>query len=263
MNKYTKGIKILLTLALVIGVVYLVVRHVEYYLGEQTYDEAKEIAAVPEIEVEEIIVNEDGTVTDPYLESLLDIDLAALREVNEDVVGWFCIPDTKISYPLVQGPTNQYYLRHTWKDKANSVGAIFLEHLNSPDFTDFNTLVYGHNMRDDSMFGSLSEYKKKSYWEAHPSVYIVTDSGVRRYDIFAVHQARVNSPMYSMVIKSPKKKNEFIEYSLKNSKVDTGIVPTIDDKILTVSTCTGTGSYVSRWIVQGILTAGDPAEQTD
>lgn len=262
MKKIRSAIKCLLILSLVIGLAFLVMRHVEYYLGNQTYDEAKELAAIPEIEAEEITVNEDGTVDDPYLEALREIDLAALREVNEDVIGWICIPDTKVSYPLVQGPTNDYYLNRTWKKKAISVGSIFLEHLNSPNFTDFNTLVYGHNMNDGSMFGGLSDYKSKSYWEEHPSVYIVTDDGVRRYDIFAVHRAKVTSPVYSMVIKSPKKKNEFIEYSLKHSRINTGIVPAVDDKILTVSTCS-IGGYGYRWVVQGVLTAGGSVDSTD
>ena len=259
MNKIRTLIKTVLLLAMIIGVVYLAVRYVEYYLGEQTYDEAKEIAAMENIKVD-ATVGEDGT--DPYLEALLEVDLEALREVNEDVVGWICIPDTEVSYPLVQGGTNGYYLNRTWKGKAISVGSIFIEHLNSPEFTDFNTLVYGHNMNDKSMFGSLSNYKNKSYWEEHPYIYIVTDSGVRRYDIFAVHRAKITSPVYSMVIKSPKKKNEFIEYSLKHSKINTGIVPGVDDKILTASTCS-MGGYGHRWVVQAVLTHGDPSKAAD
>ena len=259
MNKIRTLIKTVLLLSMVAGLLYLTARHVEYYLGGQVYDEAKEIAAMPEIDFDAVTINEDGTENDPYLEALLEVDLAALREVNEDVIGWICIPDTPVSYPLMQGETNNYYLNRTWKKKAISVGSIFLEHLNSPDFTDFNTLVYGHNMNDKSMFGALGNYKDKSYWEEHPYIYIVTDSGVRRYDIFAVHRAKIDSPVYGMVIKSPKKKNEFIEYSVSHSKLDTGIVPGIDDKILTVSTCS-LGGYGHRWVVQGVLTHGGPGD---
>ena len=91
---------------------------------------------------------------------LLDMDLEALRATNPDVLGWICIPDTVISYPLMKAKDNEQYLYHTWEGKYSKYGSIFLECRNSHDFSDFNTLVYGHNMLTQDMFGTLSDYTR-------------------------------------------------------------------------------------------------------
>lgn len=91
--------------------------------------------------------------------ALMDIDLEALRSVNEDVVGWIEIPGTELSSPLMQGTDNQYYLSHNWKGEKSGGGSVFLESVNSQDLTDFHTIAYAHRMRNDTMFGTLKYYK--------------------------------------------------------------------------------------------------------
>lgn len=190
--------------------------------------------------------------SDENIQSLLEIDLAALREVNEDVIGWIRIPDTPIDYPLLQWTDNQFYLKHTWKQVANGSGSIFMEWQNKPDFSEFNTIIYGHNMLSKSMFGSLRDYRNPQHVEKHPYVYIVHDRGIMRYDIFAMHKAGVDSIMYGLQIDSDQKKTEFLRYAKDYSQIDTDINPTIEDKVLTLSTCSGAG-YSTRWVVQAIL----------
>jgi len=190
--------------------------------------------------------------SDPNIQALLEIDLAALRAVNEDVIGWIRIPDTKIDYPLLQWTDNDFYLKHTWKQVSNGSGSIFMECQNSPDFSDFNTIIYGHNMRNKSMFGSLRDYRSPQHVEKHPYVYIVNDRGILRYDIFAMHRAGVDTIMYGLKIDSEQKKTEFLRYAKDYSQIETDITPTFEDKILTLSTCSGAG-YGTRWIVQGVL----------
>lgn len=189
--------------------------------------------------------------SDENIQSLLEIDLAALREVNEDVIGWIRIPDTPVDYPLLQWTDNEFYLKHTWKQVANGSGSIFMEWQNSPDFTDFNTIIYGHNMLSKSMFGSLRDYRNPKHVEIHPYVYIVNDQGIMRYDIFAMHKASVDSIMYGLKIDSEQKKTEFLRYAKDYSQIDTDITPTVEDKILTLSTCSGAG-YSTRWVVQAV-----------
>ena len=189
---------------------------------------------------------------DPNIIQLLELDLTQLREENEDVVGWITIPDTTVSYPLLQWTDNQFYLNHTWKQTKNANGSIFIEYRNSPDFTDFNTIIYGHNMQSGAMFGSLRKYKDETYWQEHPAFYIVCDQGVLRYDIFAVHNAGVDTIIYGLELETERTRTEFIRFATDYSSIDTGITPTIDDKIVTLSTCTGQG-YATRWVVQGVL----------
>ena len=87
-----------------------------------------------------------------YLETL---DLGALRRTNPDVLGWISIPGTQLDYPVLQSEDNQYYLTRTWEKQRNSAGSVFLECQLSGDFSEFNTILYGHNMKNGSMFGSL------------------------------------------------------------------------------------------------------------
>ena len=189
---------------------------------------------------------------DPHIQTLMDMDLDALREVNPDVVGWILIPDTKINYPLMQGEDNDYYLNHTWDQKKNGAGSIYLEQLSNPELTDFNTIIYGHNMANGSMFANLHQYRYQNFWESHPYVYIRTDEGVYRYEIFSAYRANVDSNTYALSFSDEEFKEEFLQYILSESVIETGVQPEITDRILTLSTCSGAG-YSTRWVVQARL----------
>ena len=189
---------------------------------------------------------------DPVMDQMAEINLAALREANPDVAGWIRIPDTHIDYPIMQGEDNDFYLNHTWDKQPNSVGSIFLEHLNSESFKDYNTIIYGHNMKNNSMFGDLEDYAVKDYWKKHPYVYIATDAGVYRYEVFAFYQAEVESLTYSINPQREDTKEDFLTLALESSRFDTGIVPALTDRILTLSTCSG-GGYTHRYVLQARL----------
>ena len=189
---------------------------------------------------------------DPVMDEMAKIDLAALRAVNPDVLGWIRIPDTKIDYPLMQGEDNDFYLNHTWEKTPNSVGSIFLEHLNSADLTDYNTIVYGHNMNNGSMFAGLQNYAMPDYWKEHPYVYVLTDAGVYRYEVFVFFRAEIDSLTYGLNPQRDDTKEDFLNLSLENSWIDTGIKPALTDRILTLSTCSGS-NYDYRYVVQARL----------
>lgn len=185
----------------------------------------------------------------PYVQALMEIDLEPLREVNGDVVGWIGIPDTELSYPLLKGEDNKYYLSHIWNKEYNSGGSVFLRYTDSSDLSDFHTIAYAHRMNDDTMFGSLRYYEEPDYWQEHPSIYVANETAVYRYDIFAAFEASVEGLVYRIKIA---RKEEFIQYCLDSSTIDTGIIPEPEDRILTLSTCTENG-YANRWVVQGCL----------
>ena len=189
---------------------------------------------------------------DPVMEEMTGISLAALREVNPDVTGWIRIPETKVDYPILQGEDNDFYLNHTWEKEPNSLGSIFLEHQSSPDLTDYNTIIYGHNMKNGAMFGDLDLFSLQRFWEEHPYVYILTDDGVYRYEIFAFCQAEVESLTYGLNPRRTDTKEKFLNLSLETAWYDTGIKPMVTDRILTLSTCSG-GGYTHRFVVQARL----------
>ena len=159
----------------------------------------------------------------------------------------------------MQGDDNEYYLNHTWKKWTSVVGAIFMEYANSPDLSNFNTIIYGHRMNNGSMFASLKYYKDLSYWKAHPYVYITDDNGSHRYEIFAAYEVSVEGDTYRLGFSSDASKQSFIDYCLSQSVIDTGITPTIYDRILTLSTCTGNG-HATRWVVQAVLKGEAPSD---
>ena len=189
---------------------------------------------------------------DPEIDKLASIDLNALREVNPDVIGWIRIPNSKINYPLMQGEDNTFYLEHTWEGNKNPYGSIFLESRNSPDMTDFNTIIYGHNMLNGSMFGGLSSFGYQWYFNWNKYVYILTDAGIFRYEIFSSYAAEVDSATYGLSFYQWETRENFISMALENSQIKSDVVPEPTDRIITLSTCTGVG-YESRRVVHAVL----------
>ena len=273
-----RTVSILLTLVLLGSLGALGFRTLQYRVGEKVYQEAEELVQLPDLEniqtpplppaassepVEETGGEEPAqsveappqepapVYVDPYAQALADMDFVALREQNTDVLGWIVIPNTKVSYPLVQGEDNDYYLNHTWRKTRSVVGAIFMEQQSSADLTDFNTIIYGHRMNNRSMFGRLLDYKKQSYWQDHPRFYITDDSGTHTYEIFAAYEPAVGSTPYCIRFSNDTEKQTFINYGLEHSVIETGVVPEVTDRIVTLSTCTGNG-HATRWVVQGV-----------
>lgn len=242
--------------AFLLGAVFLgalaavIYRQEDYRKGAEDYVEAREIAGLAEPEPLPVASSQlEETTTSDLSSPWADIDLDALQAVNEDVLGWITIPGTELSYPLVQGADNDYYLDHTWNHERAAVGSIFLECSVSPDFTDYNSLIYGHRMHNGSMFGVLRNYLKTDFWRQAPSVYIITHEGAARYDIFAAYQAPVSLPVFTPGQTVATDRQFILSYALSHSAFDSGITPDLDDRMLTLVTCTGVG-YSSRLIVQ-------------
>lgn len=201
------------------------------------------------------LTEETAFRTEPLPEDvvfLAEIHLNALQEVNKDVLGWIAIPGTKLSYPIVQGEDNDDYLSRNWKKEKSISGSIFLESTNSSDFTDFHTIIYGHRMRDRTMFGVLKDYQSLDFLQEHPSIYIVLEDMVYQYAVFAAYEAGVRSMVYRLDLEENGLEEEFLQFCIENSFLDTGIFPEPGAQILTLSTCTGYG-HSTRWVVQGYL----------
>ena len=257
-KKIRRAAAVLLALALTVSLVMFIRDRLERGRGEADYAAAQEIAglaAVPDPVRAPETAGEPETLPEPVPEEteaagLEALDLAALQAVNPDVAGWIEIPDTAVSYPLVQGEDNQYYLRRTWMKEDASMGSIFIECTNSRDMNDSHTIIYGHRMRSGTMFADLGKYRELDFWRDHPSVYIALEDGVRRYDIFAAYEAGLQSLVYRLDLDG--REEELIRFGLDSSVIDTGVVPEAGEKLLTLSTCTGNG-YSKRWVVQAVL----------
>lgn len=219
----------------------------EYRKGDQIYDAAKEFVVTADtpvaLEKEEILQRRTFT----------DIDFAGMRAVNEDVIGWIQIMGTPVDYPLLDADDNKYYLNRTYDLQWSSYGSIFLEPRNNPDLSEQHLVIYGHNMVNESMFGSLLEYKKQEYADAHPEIVICMQDRDLIYRVFSAYTAHVDSATYRMSFWDEASFVEMAEYMKNNSVIATDVVPKKDDQILTLSTCTPEGAKKYRFVVNAVL----------
>lgn len=104
----------------------------------------------------------------------ITVDFERLQEENKDIIAWLYCPDTEINYPVVQSKDNEYYLRRLLDGTWNIAGTLFMDYRNAADCSDLHTIIYGHNMKNNTMFGSLPKYSKQEYYEEHSVLYLLT-----------------------------------------------------------------------------------------
>lgn len=183
--------------------------------------------------------------------SPIKVDLAALQAQYEDVVAWIHCPDTPIDHPVVQGEDNCYYLDHTIDGKADPGGAVFLDHRNDASMTDACSIVYGHNLRDGSIFSSLPEYAGQAYYDAHPIIFYLTPEKSYVIDIFAGFVTQSDDRLYE-IPRTELARAELIEGCIERSDIVTQTRPTVNDRLILLSTC----SYDfkdARYVLAGVL----------
>ncbi|MBE6608521.1 MAG: class B sortase [Ruminococcaceae bacterium] len=197
----------------------------------------------------------DDTVSETLI--LLRAKLKSLRETNPDVIGWISIPGTVIDYPIVQTEDNDYYLDHSITGTYLKSGSIFADYRNASDWSDQNTVLYGHNMASGEMFAALAKFKSGSFFRANRYIYIYTDEGIRVYTVFSAYETNTYNPYTRMHFASD---NEFVEWAKKAYKSSLKAVYDYtfkfkgSDRILTLSTCTNGFNEDGRLAVHAVLT---------
>ena len=182
----------------------------------------------------------------------LQVDFAALQAINPDIVGWIYIEALDISYPVVQGEDNDFYLHRTFEKKDNFAGSIFVEYRNSGDFTDPNTIIYGHNMKNQSMFGKLKLLKEWEEYKDSMYFWVMTPDYSYRYEIFSAQKTDDDSDVYTMISETATHYVEYMEKMQSQSEIPvTEREFTAEDKIITLSTCSSSNGD-GRFVVQGV-----------
>ena len=221
----------------------------EYKVGTDEYQQLEEMA-VKKNPTDEDSSSDDSNVPQK-IQPPITVDFASLKAVNEDVVGWLYIEALDISYPMVRGKDNDQYLHTTYEGTYNFAGSIFVDYENSDDFKDPNTIIYGHNMKNGSMFGTLNHIVTKNGYSTSPYFWILTPTHNYRYAIFSAYTTQVSSDTYTLFKKHDKEYGEYLVTMKKNSEIDTGQTnPVQTDNIVTLSTCTGNSA--TRFVVQGV-----------
>ncbi len=181
----------------------------------------------------------------------LSIDFDALSEVNDDVVAWIDFPGQEISYPVVQGDDNDYYLNHTFGNTRNIAGSIFQDARNKGMMTDENTIIYGHNMKNGTMFGLLKKYREKTYLDRFPYFDIYTPDGVYRCRIFAAGNVAAREEYYPAAFSDENERRQYLERMKSFSWYE---IPAVEHAekapLVLLSTCTG-ADHNNRFVLAG------------
>lgn len=182
----------------------------------------------------------------------LEVDFEKLTELNGDIIGWLYSEDTVISLPVVQSSDNAYYLRRLIDGKYNRNGTLFLDYRIQSDFSGKNSVIYGHNMKNESMFGTLPKYKKQDYYDKHPVMYYLTPDQNYRIELFAGYTTNALSDTYTFSFENEDSFNEYIEAAIGKSTFKSDVTVAPEDRILTLSTCTYEFD-IARYVLMGKL----------
>ena len=215
------------------------------------------VEAVPvdegaEIAEDDFTKMDDGPHYDIGTYPNLEVDHAALKAQNPDYKGWLYVPALEISYPVVRGEDNDYYLHHTFEGTENVTGCIFIDAGCAKDMGDYNTFFYGHNMKNGSMFGSLKKLLSNSDPIVEdPYIYFYTEDGVYAYRTYSFHKVPPKSDYFEYAV-TQRKYWDYVDMALKDRALDMGVAVDKRKNSVTLSTCNGKGEAKQRFLVHAI-----------
>ena len=221
MKKFFSGFIFLILLIVFIGSGFLLFQNVEdehqYHHMEEQIEEEKQILVEEDYEFEELI--EDN-------------------EINDDTIGWITIAGTSIDYPIVQASDNCYYLTHDCNCNESKYGSIFMDCQNAADFSDNHTILYGHNMKNGSMFHDLNEYSSHAFFDEHTYIEVYSQDAYLKWKVFSTYSTEPDFNYLQTTFDSPEEYSIFLNSLLSHSEFNNEKVQvTAEDKILTLSTC--------------------------
>lgn len=259
MGKVIKSVRILLSLLLAATFLYSAYKLLDYYFDTQENANLNEEMIEQSVSSISTSVpnNEDSEseITEPPMPvetSPISVDFDTLKEANEDVIGWLYCEDTPINYPVLQSDDNSYYLRRLVNGEWNIAGSLFMDYRNNLSNNDWNTVIYGHNMKNDSMFGTLPEYRNQDYYEQHPVMYFLTPEADYKIELIAGFVTPSDSALYNVYLSESDRTSLYDELlglsDFQANEYSFGE----NTQLLTVSTC----SYeydTARYVVVGIM----------
>lgn len=241
--------------AVILVIIFMIgINYYKNYVDEQHYlgieNNLKEIIKVNQKKTEEenpldVIEpgDEDLTTTTTTTTTVYDIQyekvFSTLQEINKDTVGWLTVNNTRIDYPVVQAKDNDYYLRRDYYQNKNRHGWIFMDYRNNPDELNENTIIYGHNLANQTMFGTL-RYALNSYWYKKSANQIITFNTPKenmKFQIFSIYTIPTTNDYLDITFPTTDAYQSYIDLVKGRSIYDFNIEVTTGDKILTLSTC--------------------------
>lgn len=226
----------------------------EYKAAQNTYKDVSNqfVSTAPKATPAPVQTGEPGAEKPEVETSPITVDFAALIAKNTDVRGWIYCEGTVLNYPIVQAQDNDYYLERLIDGTWNPSGTLFMDFRNAPNFTSFNTFIYGHNMNDGSMLHMIRKYVDQKYYDEHPVMYLNTTEKNYKLELFSGYITAADSDAYTLDFASEQEFLAYIDKIQRRSNFDSKVEVTASDRIVTFSTC----SYeyeTARYVLHGKL----------
>ena len=251
--KEKKRVRLIVIAVLLVIAAVCMLAAANYFRNELKAKEAED-KAKQKVEQVEVDITKEEKEEKPAPE--IPIDFASLQQTNPEVYAWINVPGTRIDYPVLQTEDDEYYLNHTWEKQEAVAGSIYTQKYNSKDFSDYNTVIYGHEMRDGTMFKDLHRYLEDGFMEQNQDVTIYTPEHIYKYKIFSAVIYDDRHLLYAYDFNNAEDRAAFLQ-SLKDSRdmrnvYAHNIQETPEDKIITMSTCVGS-EETHRLLVNAVL----------
>ena len=258
-------------MAVILSAGYIFTRLYDYYASRKAYKTIEEMYVKHPVETGKDDASTEEAPADPAVPDKdegipvageprgnavpdrLKVDWEGLRATNPDIVAWLYVPMADISYPVVQGDTNDEYLHKAFTGEYRYAGSIFLDSENTKTFTDRNTILYGHNMRDGSMFAPLNSLEREAFLE-DPWIWVLTPDKDLLYRAFSYHTGETEGSSYTLFSPFARHRDfpDWLDAIARESAFE-GVMPGDHyGRVLTLSTCTSR-TYTESMILQAVL----------
>lgn len=248
-------ILLFLSLAAAISAAYtFLMKEADYMASEEEYEEIKTEYVRPAREQEKDSGDDKAEEEAPLPIEPPVIDWEGLKAENGDIIGWIQVPAVGIEYPILQGDSNDEYLHKSVSGEWRTAGSIFLDSQNSPGMTDCHSIIYGHNMRNGSMFASLKDFNNTEVFQSCPYFWVCMEEKDLLYQIVSIHAAVTGDESFTLFPGTVKNRtfDSWMEEEIKKSQIECPLPDKYLKKMVTLSTCTPS-SDSTRQLVQGIL----------
>lgn len=237
-------IRIICVIVIIVCLIYIIQWYIENKKNASMLSELTDTSVKDTITIQVPTNNEEDAQDEKTVEiQVYELDFDKLFSVNDHTVGWITVPGTSINYPVAQASDNSFYLNHSFDKSKNTAGWIFADYRNKFDGTDKNIIIYGHNRVDTSMFATLKNTQKAYWYNNTNNKYIsfITPSGTQVYEVFSVYTIKMESYYLQTEFSTDQEYLSFLNTLKSRSVHDFGTKLSVNDKIITLSTCDSTG----------------------
>ena len=252
-NSFRKTVYILLIIIAVLSCIYIAKYSYDFYISKKQSNLLNEVTISEQTNFAVENNLQESTVESVKSERILKLE--ELKNQNDDIIGWVEIENTDINYPVLQAEDNDFYMNHNYKGEFSTAGAIFLDKDYNWNIPSSNLLIYGHNMKNSTMFQNLLKYNSVDFYNEHPIIRFTTLQEDTEYEIIGAFYSKVyfkndtNSFKYYKFVNAQNadEYNAYIQNVKKASLYDTGIDANYEEQLITLSTCsyhTADGRFV-------------------